>query len=51
MAGHMGTENGTLYHMKIDGADEDFLLIHLGTPGYDGGWVLVKDLVKRIQWQ
>jgi large subunit ribosomal protein L3 len=51
MAGHMGCEQVTLQNLKVYGVDGDLLLICGGVPGPDGGYVLVKDAVKRTQRQ
>jgi large subunit ribosomal protein L3 len=49
MAGHMGHERVTLQNMKIYGAEGDLLLICGGVPGPEGGYVLVRDAVKRTR--
>ncbi|MDR2766088.1 MAG: 50S ribosomal protein L3 [Holosporaceae bacterium] len=47
MAGHLGNVQVTLQNMKVYGTDGDLLLIQGGVPGAEGGYVLVKDAVKR----
>jgi large subunit ribosomal protein L3 len=49
MAGHMGHEEVTMQNLKVYGVDGDLLLICGGVPGPDGGYVLVRDAVKRTQ--
>jgi large subunit ribosomal protein L3 len=51
MAGHMGNVQVTLQNMKVYGVDGDLLLIYGGVPGPEGGYVLVRDAVKRAQLQ
>jgi len=49
MAGHMGDVQVTTQSLKVVGADVDrgLLLIKGAVPGSKGGWVLVRDSVKR----
>ena len=49
MAGHMGDVQVTTQSLKVVGADVDrgLLLIKGSVPGSQGGWVLVRDSVKR----
>jgi large subunit ribosomal protein L3 len=47
MAGHMGDAQVTMQNMRVYGVDGDLLLIHGGVPGSEGGYVVVKDAVKR----
>jgi large subunit ribosomal protein L3 len=49
MAGHMGNVQVTMQNMRIYGTDGDLLLIQGGVPGPEGGYVVVKDAVKRTQ--
>jgi large subunit ribosomal protein L3 len=49
MAGHLGAERVTTQSLRIVDADAErgILLIRGSVPGSEGGWVLVKDAVKR----
>jgi large subunit ribosomal protein L3 len=49
MAGHLGAERVTTQSLRIVGADAErgILLIGGSVPGSEGGWVLIKDAVKR----
>src|SRR5438105_8575248 len=49
MAGHMGAERVTTQSLEIVVADAEqgLLLIKGSVPGSEGGWVLIKDAVKR----
>ena len=49
MAGHMGDTQVTTQSLKVVSADVDrgLLLIKGAVPGSQGGWVLVRDAVKR----
>jgi large subunit ribosomal protein L3 len=49
MAGHMGARRVTTHNLKIVVADEErgVLMIEGAVPGSEGGWVLIKDAVKR----
>lgn len=49
MAGHMGYEKVTIQNLTVHATDGDLLLIRGGVPGPEGGYVLVKDAVKRKQ--
>ncbi|MDR0677863.1 MAG: 50S ribosomal protein L3 [Holosporaceae bacterium] len=49
MAGHMGNVKVTLQNMKVYGTDGELLIIHGGVPGPKGGYVLVRDAIKRSQ--
>ncbi|QQP88333.1 50S ribosomal protein L3 [Skermanella rosea] len=49
MAGHLGSERVTTQNLKIVQVDEDrgLILVKGAVPGSEGGWVLVRDAVKR----
>src|SRR5437870_1821488 len=49
MAGHLGAERVTTQSLRIVDADAErgILLIRGSVPGSEGGWVLIKDAVKR----
>jgi len=49
MAGHMGDERTTTLSLKVVGIDEarGCLLVKGAVPGSEGGWVLVRDAVKK----
>ncbi len=49
MAGHLGAERVTTQSLQVVSADSDrgLLMIKGAVPGSKGGWVLVKDAVKR----
>ncbi len=49
MAGHFGVEKVTTQNLKVVGTDEErgLILISGAVPGSDGGWVIVRDAVKR----
>jgi large subunit ribosomal protein L3 len=49
MAGHLGAERVTTQNLKIVSVDEDrgLILVKGAVPGSEGGWVLVRDAVKR----
>lgn len=49
MAGHMGDERVTLQSLKVVATDADrgLILIRGSVPGSEGGWVLVRDAVKK----
>ena len=51
MAGHMGDRRVTTQNLKIVSVDEErgLILIEGAVPGSEGGWVLVKDAVKRAR--
>jgi large subunit ribosomal protein L3 len=50
MAGHMGDERVTTQNLKIVKTDVDrgLLMIEGAVPGANGGWILVRDAVKRV---
>jgi large subunit ribosomal protein L3 len=49
MAGHLGVERVTTQNLEIAGHDVErgLLLVHGAVPGPKGGYVLVRDAVKR----
>jgi large subunit ribosomal protein L3 len=49
MAGHLGAEQVTTLNLKVVQIDAELGLIMVkgSVPGSDGGWVLVRDAVKR----
>jgi large subunit ribosomal protein L3 len=49
MAGHMGDERVTTQNLKIIKTDVDrgLIMIEGAIPGSNGGWILVRDAVKR----
>src|SRR5665213_49178 len=49
MAGHMGARRVTTHNLKVVVADEErgVLMIEGAVPGSEGGWVLIKDAIKR----
>lgn len=49
MAGHMGHEQVTVLNLKVVSVDEDrgLILLKGAVPGSDGGWVRVRDAVKK----
>ncbi|MEZ5852211.1 MAG: 50S ribosomal protein L3 [Hyphomicrobiaceae bacterium] len=49
MAGHMGSERVTTQNLEVVGTDVDrgLVLVRGAVPGVKGGWVLVRDAVKR----
>jgi large subunit ribosomal protein L3 len=51
MAGHMGDRRVTTHNLQIVSTDEErgLILVRGAVPGAEGGWVLVKDAVKRPQ--
>lgn len=51
MAGHMGHEKVTMQNLKVCGIDGNLLLVFGGVPGSEGGYVLVKDAVKKRKQQ
>ncbi|MDR1375706.1 MAG: 50S ribosomal protein L3 [Holosporaceae bacterium] len=51
MAGHMGNRQVTLQNLKIYGTDDNLLIVLGSVPGPEGGYVLVKDAIKRKQPQ
>lgn len=49
MAGHMGASQVTIQNLKVFSVDGDLLIIEGGVPGAEGGYVVVKEAVKRKQ--
>ncbi|MEK9660720.1 MAG: 50S ribosomal protein L3 [Alphaproteobacteria bacterium] len=51
MAGHMGAERVTVQNLTIVGTDaeEGLVLVHGAVPGARGGFVLIRDAVKRAR--
>ncbi|MGH7092755.1 MAG: 50S ribosomal protein L3, partial [Stellaceae bacterium] len=49
MAGHLGAERVTTHNLVVVAADAErgVLMLRGAVPGSEGGWVLVKDAVKR----
>lgn len=49
MAGHMGAERVTTLNLEVVSTDDDrgLILVKGSVPGSKGGWVLVRDAVKR----
>lgn len=49
MAGHMGDTRVTTQNLKIvrTDADRGLIMVHGAVPGSKGGWIIVKDAVKR----
>ncbi|MGH6882062.1 MAG: 50S ribosomal protein L3, partial [Hypericibacter sp.] len=49
MAGHLGNERVTTLNLKVVSTDADQGLIYVqgSVPGADGGWVMLRDAVKR----
>ncbi len=49
MAGHLGVERVTTLNLKVVATDVDqgLIMIHGAVPGAEGGYVLVRDAVKR----
>ncbi|MGP1394988.1 MAG: 50S ribosomal protein L3 [Inquilinaceae bacterium] len=49
MAGHMGNERVTVQNLTIvsTDADQGLILVRGAVPGADGGWVLIRDALKR----
>jgi large subunit ribosomal protein L3 len=49
MAGHLGDERVTTQNLKVVATDaaRGLIMIHGAVPGSEGGWVLVRDAVKR----
>lgn len=51
MAGHMGSERVTTQNLKVvrTDADRGIILVEGAVPGSKGGWILIKDAVKRAR--
>ncbi len=51
MAGHLGVEQVTTLNLKVVQVDagKGLIMIKGSVPGSDGGWVLVRDAVKRAK--
>src|ERR1019366_6458345 len=51
MAGHMGAERVTTQNLQVISVDVDkgLILVKGSVPGFDGGWVLIRDAVKRAK--
>jgi large subunit ribosomal protein L3 len=49
MAGHLGAEQVTTLNLKVVSVDADqgLVVINGSVPGSEGGWVLIRDAVKR----
>ena len=49
MAGHLGDKRVTTHNLRIVSTDEErgLILVRGAVPGAEGGWVLVKDAVKK----
>ena len=49
MAGHMGDERVTTQNLQVvrTDADQGFILVRGAVPGAKGGWIIVRDAVKR----
>ena len=49
MAGHMGDERVTTQNLKVVRTDVErgLILVEGAVPGAKGGWILVRDAVKR----
>ena len=49
MAGHMGDERVTTQNLKVVKTDVDrgLIMVEGAVPGAKGGWILVRDAVKR----
>jgi large subunit ribosomal protein L3 len=49
MAGHLGSERVTTLNLEVVDTDKDkgLVLVRGAVPGTKGGWVLVRDAVKR----
>ena len=49
MAGHMGDRRVTTQNLEVVSVDEDrgLILVKGAVPGAEGGWVLIRDAVKR----
>ena len=51
MAGHMGAERVTTQNLQVvrTDADEGYILIRGAVPGAKGGWLIVRDAVKKAR--
>jgi large subunit ribosomal protein L3 len=51
MAGHLGAERVTTQNLQVVSVDADkgLILVKGSVPGSDGGWVLIRDAVKRAK--
>jgi large subunit ribosomal protein L3 len=51
MAGHLGDETVTIMNLKVVSVDESrgLILVKGAVPGSEGGWVKIRDAVKRKQ--
>jgi large subunit ribosomal protein L3 len=49
MAGHLGDERVTLLNLEVAGVDAEkgLLMVRGAIPGAPGGWVMVRDAIKR----
>ena len=49
MAGHLGNERVTTQNLKVDKTDSDrgLIMVEGSVPGSNGGWILVRDAVKK----
>ncbi|EKM99182.1 MULTISPECIES: 50S ribosomal protein L3 [unclassified Acidocella] len=51
MAGHLGQERVTTLNLKVEGVDveRNLVLLHGAVPGSKGGYVMVRDAVKKAR--
>lgn len=49
MAGHMGAKQVTIQNLKVFSVDGDLLVLKGNVPGPEGGYVVIRDAVKRKQ--
>jgi large subunit ribosomal protein L3 len=49
MAGHMGVERVTTLNLRVVSTDADrgLILVEGSVPGHAGGWITVRDAVKK----